>query len=170
MAKHRLPKRIDPVAAFQVATSYHHTILLMQAAFADNLDAIATTSLPQMMLTAFTCELYMKAAYAAENNGRVIEAHELNVLSGRLSRPFQDAVRSEWPNTTAPLRKQFPKENLDLDANLRVSRDAFENFRYFHEGKAKNFLIYNLPTVLRTVLLSVHPRLGQAPPILSPNA
>ncbi len=162
------PPPVNPMLAFQVATSYHQAVERLGLWSIDNQDPAKDTSIPHLMLKAFTCELYMKVAYAAENNGATLDnEHELNVLFSRLSSPFRDAVRTEWSKTVEPLRKQLPDARLELYANLKTSRRAFEDFRYFYEGTASDFLLASLPDLLRQTLLHFHPTLRNAPPLFS---
>jgi hypothetical protein len=116
-----------------------------------------------MMLCAFAAELYMKAAYAAENGGRKLWGHSLRGLFKALSASFQDSVRQQWQiaitgDRVVHLAKHnFPGIDFDLDTNLAQSSHAFEQLRYAHEGLPNSFLLGNLPVALLRALLSVHP-------------
>ena len=170
MAKAKQKKFVDFRIAFQAATSYHHAVDRLLASLVDEERAGRDITVPCFMLMAFTCELYMKVAYAAENNGAAIDdEHQLNVLFSRLSESFRNAVRAGWEGTTADIREMFPDANLSLYANLRISRDAFEGFRYFHEGKTRDFMLCKLPNVLRQVLIATYPVLKAAPPLHGPS-
>ncbi len=125
---------------------------------------------PYTMLTAFSCELCLKAAYAAENNGTQVYGHNLLKLFGKLSPQLQALIRREWPLclaqniTVTEMRKHMPELNVDLDYNLDISKESFVDYRYIYEGKGSTFLLGTLPVLLRTVLGTIIPAFGSAGP------
>jgi len=167
MSKQSQNERIDPARAFGIATMYHKAAeRLLEAYIMDVKGSQADTGtlLPQMMLSAFAAELYMKVAYATENGGRKAPGrHDLKKLFDGLSEPFRDALRQQWKKDSHGLmvgfsRRDIQSPNLDFDVNLVLGRNAFEELRYAYEdSKMISFFLGNLPAVLHRLLLSLHP-------------
>ena len=166
-------KPVDAVAVWQAAMAYLHAAERLQKAMMDDQrDGVLNPDLcvPHTMLTAFSCELCLKAAYAAENNGKQVYGHNLLKLFGNLSPQLQALIRREWPRclaqnvTVTEMLKHMPDLNVEFDHNLDISKDAFVDYRYIYENKGATFLLGTLPILLRTVLGTIIPAFGAAGP------
>ncbi len=72
---------VDAVSVWQAAMAYLHAAERPQKAIVDDQrDGILNPDIcvPHTMLTAFSCELCLQAAYAAKNNGKQVDGHNLS--------------------------------------------------------------------------------------------
>ena len=164
-------KRVNPIAVWQTAMAYLHAAeRLHKAIMDDERDGVLKLDIltPHTMLTAFSCELFLKAAFAAENDGKQVYGHNLLRLFAALSPQLQAVIRREWPrclaqNTTVTeMRKHIPDMNVEFDYNLDISKESFVDYRYVHEGRGGTFLLGSLPVLLRTVLGTIFPAFDNA--------
>ena len=73
---------------------------------------------------AFSCELFLKAIYAMENNGDMCKGHYLEELYGKLSVETQGRICAEYNR-----RQGFPS----IAQCLHMHNTTFESFRYLYE-------------------------------------
>lgn len=120
----------------------------------------------ETILEAFAFELYLKCQLKIENSERILRGHDLAVLFGQLSSATRIKVRSVYDRPTpraAFMRKAFQEkmgEVLDFDEELKLSKDAFTNFRYFFErGNFSNLNYHSSEIVeaLREVIINENP-------------
>jgi hypothetical protein len=84
MAKRVQKKRIDPEAIFLHAVSFHLAFRVLHEYKPSHPSGAGALHLPASVLSAFTCELFLKALICIET-GRVPTGHLLLNLFSRLS-------------------------------------------------------------------------------------
>lgn len=152
----------DPFHTFLQGLNFHVTgnILRDHEALAPFL---ATTTLPSLVVTAFSIEMYLKCLLSIET-GHVPAVHVPKNLFDLLAPKTKDRTRALW------LAKVQMKANhwavaapgepppYDLDAALAEAADPFVKLRYANEGPVNlRFRLSDLPEVLRDVILEMRP-------------
>jgi hypothetical protein len=160
------PSTGKPVSAkwlFESAESFNNGANALEAARRSDIHSkhIGDLTLCRLVLKSFTVELYLKSLLA-EEFGTVPITHDLYELFRQLPR-----------NTKATLRKRHLHLAVNddflvglhesgfivsLDTLLKINKDAFEQYRYIHEGKAKSaFLLEVFINCARQYILERHP-------------
>lgn len=131
---------------------------------------------PQIVLSAFSSELFLKCLYSIESERSPPRGHNLKTLFKELSLPRRKKIIELW-DAYAATREPFwcaaeqtvgqalSRDFLDvLDEGAR----GFEKMRYAYEDEAFRFRLADLPGMLRTVVLEVRPEWESAPVHLQP--
>jgi hypothetical protein len=173
MAKKSPRTGLDPLKIFQHATGFHNCYLRLLNSVPTDAPAeikeqdMGIISMPTMALSAFTSELYLKCLLCVETAG-VPDGHNLKMLFGLLQAPIKREIDDLWdahirqPHKLIMIEQMrtLPKgENLRLDLRyaLDVGADSFLDLRYFYEKEQVFFLLSDLPTLLRIVILKRFP-------------
>lgn len=103
---------------------------------------------------AFSCELFLKALIARENNGIIQRGHELNDLYYQLNPVTRYRMRVKY-NSYKPVhdpdKPKSPRQSFD-DC-LATHNKAFEEWRYYYE-KGKTISVE--PTSLMCLTMSAY--------------
>jgi len=173
MAKKAPKVGLDPSKIFRHATGFHNAYIRLLNSVPTDAPAeikqqdIGIISIPTMTLQAFTSELYLKCLLCVESNA-VPDGHDLETLFGLLQLPTRREIEDLWDGDIRKPHKQtmieamrkHPKgENIRLDIRyaLDVGGGAFMDLRYFYEREEVFFLLSDLPSLLRTVILRRFP-------------
>jgi hypothetical protein len=166
--------KLDPLQIFRQGHAFCEAFKRLSKA-ADTDAHIIPVSTPAMVMSAFASELLLKCLICLDT-GNVPPRHELRKLFDRLPKVNQDRIEQLWNLTVVPLRKagwETARGRLsdaivsgDLRANLSAGNDAFRQMRYIYEpqqAKQICFFLYDLPKVLRFVILERKPESSSAP-------
>jgi HEPN domain-containing protein len=126
----------DPLDIFVVADQFWHATDYLRRRKKNDVQN------PIIACAAFALELYLKCLFVMEG-GQPTNEHNLKKLFRKLSQPVQTEIRSYFSANSGDLRvhlenvyqrrgKNPPKGDL-FDFALRVSKNAFMNFRYLFE-------------------------------------
>lgn len=160
------PKIVDPQHVFIHATQFHSALYQLQLTVTNPQEDLPRIFGPLIVLTTFSCELFLKALFAEENNGAVIYQHLLWELFEALSPATQAKIEAEWDKSQLRRKELLDRAdnesgNLfprDLRSNLSQSSDLFVVVRYLYENsKPFEFNIIDLPYILRQVILELKP-------------
>jgi hypothetical protein len=146
------------------ALRFHHTVRFLRG---KSVDAtwVAVLSVPAMVLSAFTSELFLKTLVCLDT-GRMVEGHDLEKLYRLLKTETKKAIREGWdayiPSQEKTLKaieaqigRTIPR---DLESSLRSGSRSFIDLRYMHEGTpSSEFYILDLPNILHAVIISKRP-------------
>ena len=109
---------------------YAYTLLhdKMQSGVKTNDQKSMGLIVPVAVNCAFSCELFLKSMLSSGTRG-----HKLNELFDRLDSEIARAIKDGVVKIMQDLVGKY-SEN-DFDADLIANAAAFEEWRYFHEGK-----------------------------------
>lgn len=107
--------------------------------------------IPDIILCAFTCELYLKdLIYKESVQDEYVRGHKLDELYLLLSDNVKNYIKDE---TLEGLKTYCPNREYDFDQSLKENGNAFVEVRYFYENNIK--IDYLFLTVLVEVLENI---------------
>ena len=160
------PKQSKPASEkwlFQSAESFNNGANALKALRQADIHGkhIGDLALSRLVLQSFAVELYLKAPLAVEF-ATVPTTHDLYELFRNLPRNTKATLRKR--HTDLAIKDDFlaglHKSGfiVSLDVLLKINKDAFEQYRYIHEGKAKSaFLLSVFVECARQYILERHP-------------
>jgi hypothetical protein len=172
MAKIVIPQ-FDPLKIYLNAEGFRFADTCLRRAGSDpNVMNVIGTA--QMVLAAFTLELYFKCLLCLET-GKVPQTHNLKALFLGLTHSTRQRIDALWNPKAIELDYLFnTMERVtgtlvprDLAAALDISANAFVRIRYAHEDDKSAFIVGDLPSIVRRVILEKMPdwaSVGRAPP------
>jgi hypothetical protein len=167
MARPSVQTGLDPRDIFAHAGFYHKTSTLLSSEIVKDMPRQAHTEFvfPQVVMSAFASEIYLKCLHAIEFQGTVPKDHPFDKLFGGLPVGTKQVVKKHWNAMAAhnPIFKtgsarpgKRPKN--DLVSALREGGLAFMKYRCAYEGKQlKGYSLASLPDVLRDAILELKP-------------
>src|ERR1700730_7675682 len=171
-----LSRKLDPVKIFQHATNFHASDHRLRSILSPDKPEDFLIAGPSMVLSAFASELHLKCLLCAEN-GEAPNEHNLKTLFLRLVPPTRRRLEELWdedikqPDKQADfnLIRSMPEgQNLQLDLlyALDIGANAFIELRYFYEKERAFFILGELPSMLRKVILEKYPHWAPTPATL----
>jgi hypothetical protein len=160
------PKQSKPASErwlFESAESFNNGANALEVARRSDIHGkhIGDLALCRLVLKSFAVELYLKSLLA-EEFGRAPITHDLGELFRHLPRNTKATLRKR--HTDLAIKDDFLMRLhesgfiVTLDALLKLNKDAFEQYRYIHEGKAKSaFLLEVFINSIRQYILERHP-------------
>ncbi len=126
---------------------------------------IAWLALPAQVLSAFSCELFLKTLLILEGQ-QPSDTHSLSGLYKRLGNKRKDRLSAMWDK--AQVDKAYfydavekvtgERPARDLRGALKTCGDAFISIRYHYEdGSKSRFYISDLPRILHDYILELKP-------------
>jgi hypothetical protein len=118
-------------------------------------------NVPVNVLSAFCLELYLKALITIDT-GVTPWGHDLEQLFNALGLGRQQQGEKMWIEcckrdpTWEPMERQA-KMKFDFRYCLKMSKNAFEEFRYAYEGNVKGYLLNHLDGIIREIILKDKP-------------
>lgn len=109
--------------------SAHNLLSKMVDKSQDNEDVLMMI-IPDIIICAFTCELYLKAMLCKKNI-KFEHIHRLNDLFYLLDKDTQRFIEEE---TLRGLQHYFPNENYNFNDSIEKNGNAFIETRYFYEN------------------------------------
>ena len=125
------------------------------------MERTANLSGPYVVLAAFAVELYLKTL-SVLHRGEFLVTHDLSELFENLDRTTKDKLRKHHERIVFEY-SGFPTlarlgVSTSLDFFVNLNRNAFENYRYTHEGNAKSaFFLVPFTRCLRERIVRLHP-------------
>ncbi len=165
-------KKPDPALIFLQADGFSRAYNMLADQRHLSPSEAATIGYPQIVISAFAIELYLKCLICIET-GKAPRGHHLKQLFDRLSPETRrricaiwdgevktrraslwDAMEASSPTATGPVPRALPEA-------LACGNKAFEKVRYIYEGNNADviFILTDLPTVLRRVIVDKRPEL-----------
>ena len=92
-------------------------------------DEMKTMIIPDIIICAFSCELYLKAIIDRVY-GKVCEVHRLDELYDLIPSDIQQCIRQE---TLEGLKTYAPNKKYNFEETLRKNGNIFVDARYFYE-------------------------------------
>jgi hypothetical protein len=95
--------------------------------------------IPMVVCSAFSLELFLKCLILIER-GKPAGLHHLEKLFNHVDAKSRDGIRARYDQLRAGIDARFakfqgpPPPKTDFDSVLQMSSEAFQNFRYAHEG------------------------------------
>lgn len=126
------------------------------------------TMLPSMVLSAFSCELYLKCLLHLEGQS-IPPTHHLRAIFKRLSPRTRDSIENRWlasqqdPQNVrmreAILKLTGEHPSTDFRKVLSESSQGFVDLRYIHEQTNPNsrYGLCDLPRILRHTVVEKRP-------------
>jgi HEPN domain-containing protein len=165
MEKRTQKKRIEPEAIFLHAVSFHLAFRILHEYKPPHPSGAGALHLPASVLSAFTCELLLKALICIET-GRVPTGHHLLNLFNRLSASTRERIEEIWSAYAAAHASRWGEVESsigvslarDLLTALKVASKTFELARYYYEEREEfQFYLGALPDMLRKVAFELKP-------------
>lgn len=100
---------------------------------------------------ALSCELFIKAIIAIDNNGNIRRGHCINNLYKQLSKKRKDCIREKYKGYIS--NHSEIKSLVELEKCLKIHNNAFVEWRYYFEKGKKNSVE---PSSLYFLALSLH--------------
>jgi hypothetical protein len=160
------PKKHDPVQIFLQADGFSAAYNLLSAEKLPPHD-VAKLGHVRVVVSALAVELFLKCLICIET-GRSPRGHNLRQLYDQLAPDTRRDIAAIWQRELVPLRAPMWNEMerlagkpvpRDLPTALLVSNKSFEKVRYLYEGELDGitYVLTDMPTILRRIILHKHP-------------
>lgn len=175
MKARRSRKPINPLAVFRHGERFHYGYNALGMASDPHLQAAQGT--PQIVLGAFTVELYLKCLLHLQGR-RVPDTHLLQMLFHALDTKTQQAFREGWDAHMAtdpqlqriiPVAERVSGKSIghDFDWHIAAANRAFVEIRYaYEEAPRTGFFLGSFLSWIRNYILSKRPEWGRQSPTL----
>lgn len=130
-----------------------------------------------VVLSALASELFLKCLISIQT-GTTPRGHYLKELFDRLEQPTRKRICAIWDAEVVP-RHSATWDTMekaigipvprDLPTALKLANKAFEKLRYSYEGDIHGvaYLLGDLPTILRRIVLEIHPEWARRRPVVN---
>ncbi|HEY5305833.1 MAG TPA: hypothetical protein VIJ52_04105 [Pseudolabrys sp.] len=125
-------------------------------------------AVPVCVMSVFATEIFLKTLVGLQGH-EPMYTHRLDKLFRVLGNPIQNKITKLWDKSLAAgigtLFDAMEKDSgeripRDLLSILRECSDSFELMRYIYEGTLPKFYIYELPRILRNIIIEMKPEWG----------
>lgn len=161
------PKQIDPKEIYLQAYRFHWADTNLRDTNFLRPEHTGLAAAPCMVLSSLASELYLKCLICLHTGAVPTDIHNLRKLFRKLPGTMQKAIEREWDSYIQLPKTQDALNNLDAQYNRHFPRDlawaldegaqAFVKIRYLYEGVSINFMLTDLPKVIRPVILQLKP-------------
>jgi hypothetical protein len=171
--------QVDASKIYMNAERYRIADNVLRAAGQNDPSLMNVIAGPQMMISVFAIELYLKCLLCLET-GTLAQTHNLKALFRDLSVATRTRIEQLWNDHTPSLEPYFAvlEQTLgkpiprDFITRLDMSSRALTELRDIHEDESGAFLVGDLPPMLRAVILEKRPLWAgfhHAPPASLPH-
>jgi hypothetical protein len=168
-------KSIDPHSIFLQAENFHQASKLISHTMRTSPpdDWHPELIIPDVVISAFACELYFKCMLTIEKKSDPPRIHHLDRLFTMLSADLQQKIERRWDAYVenskmigvllADTELNLTREAFWLVTVLWQARKAFEEWRYVFEEEPQNGFgaVTNLLFILREILIEMNPPWGE---------
>lgn len=155
---------IDPIPLFLMAEQYRRASHYLVES--EHRGYIKDVTMPAAVCAAFALELYFKTLVALDS-GQTARIHDLRALFDKLAACRQQRIRDLFQPHLPKAQRYFDTSReasssartLDFDRVLEMSRNAFPDLRYVHEGwpAMSGWLAADILEATREAILEINP-------------
>jgi hypothetical protein len=169
---------IDPHRIFLQAENFHQASKLINHVMRESPagDWHPELLVPDIVVTAFACEIYLKCLIAIDRKTNPPYWHELDRLYGKLSQDLKSNLQRKWEQylSTSKQRQRIESGTKEMPQSLaraiKYHADHFEDFRYIYEmSDPKEFYLNGLLNILRNTALEFFPKWGEFKRVIPPR-
>jgi hypothetical protein len=164
---------IDPRKVWANAERYWAACQVLGETTGKDQELMVMLALPQIVLSAFASELYLKCLLLIEECTSVPNDRNLKRLFDLLMPQTRAKITELWNSNSLKLEdlwkiiEENGKRSLPrtLSTLLELSSIGFQKLRYVHEDCDVEFFVSDLPRILLAVILERMPSWAQAPAV-----